>query len=180
MDDDEKAIAAFVAEVRAGLRRDHPEIFERREEAAPSEAEIVRDDDGLSDSEEEHLHGRCHLIAVALHEATGLPLGAFLDETWVETNDGGVEMVVLVHAFVVDGEDAIDIRGRIPMEDVLDEFDFNEPWLVNPTVSDLLVIGEGRKNVGKRNPRWLEAKQHADALADRLGLYDKVSKPRPR
>lgn len=130
----------------------------------------------LTESEEEHLHGRCHLLAVALHEATGLPLGAYLDEAWVDTADGGVEMTVLVHAFVVDGTDAIDIRGRVPLDEVLDEFDFNGPWLVTPSPSDLFVLGEGRRNVSRKNPRFREAATHAEAIIERLNL--RTSAPR--
>ena len=167
-DDFDRALAEFVADFKAR----HPHHYDGSLRASPGSAGSLQEagTSGLSRDEEEFLHGKCHLLAVALNELTGLPLGAYLDEAWVETPDGHVEMVVLVHAFVVDGDEAIDIRGRVPLEDVLEEFDFSEPWFVNPSVPDLVSLGEGRKKIGKNNPRYVEALRHAEALAERLQL----------
>ncbi len=170
LDPDEQAVTGFVSEFRAR----HPELYnssDRSEKATVGASSDVDDQWGLDGEQTEFLHGKCHLLAVALHELTGLPMGAYLDEALVEKNGEDVEMVVLLHAFVVDGDDAIDMRGRVPIEDVLTgEFDFNDPWFVNPTSADLFSLGEGRKDVSRRNPRYVEALRHAEALVERLQL----------
>ncbi len=113
--------------------------------------------------EEEFLHGKCHLLAVALHELTGYPIGAYLD-TDIET-----ERTVLVHAFVVDGEDGIDVRGRMPIDDIIEEeFDTFEPEFVTLTREDVLLLGHGRRTISQKNPDLVTARQMAVALIERM------------
>ncbi|MCV9964196.1 hypothetical protein OIU34_20130 [Pararhizobium sp. BT-229] len=126
---------------------------------------MVTGDDGVerTDDEELMLHGRCHLFAVALSELTGLPIGAYLD-TDIET-----ERTVLVHAFVVDGDIGIDIRGRVPLDDIIEgEFDTFEPELVMISREDVLLLGHGRGTISQRNPELLVAKRLAASLVERL------------
>lgn len=166
LDPDEVAIREFVARFRA----DNPDLYDKPSETDPAAAKS-REEGRLNGEEEEFLHGKCHLLAVALHELTGLPMGAYLDEATVERNGEDLELIVLVHAFVVDGDEAIDIRGRVPLEEVVDdEFEFFEPWFVNPTAEDLFSLGEGRRKVSRKNPRYLEALKHAERLVERLQL----------
>lgn len=122
-------------------------------------------DEERSELEEEFLHGKCHLLAVALHELTGLPIGAYLD-TCIET-----ERTVLVHAFVVDGETGIDIRGRLNVDDILeDEFDTFEPEFVMLSREDVLLLGHGRRAVSQKNPDLLVAKRLAASVVERLDV----------
>nr|WP_250807795.1 hypothetical protein [Neorhizobium tomejilense] len=124
----------------------------------------------LTDEELEYLHGKCHLLAIALHDITGFPMRAYLDTAWVEKGDEEIEMVVLVHAFVVDGEEAIDVRGRVPLDDVLgDYFEIaTEEWIVEPTEEDLFKLGEGRHRVSKNGERYLAAYRMAESLVEKL------------
>jgi hypothetical protein len=120
-------------------------------------------DEEISELEEEFLHGKCHLLAVALHELTGLPIGAYLD-TDIET-----ERTVLVHAFVVDGDDGIDIRGRLPINAIIeDEFDTFDPEFVMLSREDVLLLGHGRRTISQRNPDLLLAKRFAASLIERI------------
>lgn len=109
------------------------------------------------------LHGGCHLFAVALSELTGQPIGAYLD-TDIET-----ERTVLVHAFVVDGDDGIDVRGRIPIDDIIeDEFETFEPEFVMLSREDVLLLGHGRRTISQKNADLVTARQLAASLVDRL------------
>ena len=113
--------------------------------------------------EGEFLHGKCHLLAVALHELTGYPIGAYLD-TDIET-----ERTVLVHAFVLDADDGIDIRGRMPSDDIIeDEFDKFEPEFVVLSREDVLLLGHGRRTISQKNVDLVTARQLAASLIDRL------------
>lgn len=112
------------------------------------------------------LHGECHLFAIALQRLTGLPIAAYLD------TDDEVEGVVLVHAFLLDGDDAIDVRGSIPLDEVIEEFDANDPWLIEGMpMEELLAIGEGGA-IDETGERWSNALKHAYEVAVRLGLLD--------
>jgi hypothetical protein len=118
----------------------------------------------LSDEEAGFLHGNCHLFAVALHRLTGLPLRAILDvDMWTE-------QTVLAHAFVVDGEQAIDIRGRIEMTDVGDEFETNDPWETDISEQDLLLLGNGNEDLNIDDDAFLTACSLAQAMASELNL----------
>lgn len=126
-------------------------------------------DEERSEQEEEFLHGKCHLLALALQELTGLPIGAYLD-TDIET-----ERSVLVHAFVVDGDDGIDIRGRLPIDDIIeDEFDTFEPEFVILSREDVLLLGHGRRTISQKNLDLLVARGLAASLVERI---DTVSAP---
>ncbi len=118
-----------------------------------------------TDFEETLLHGACHLLAVALHDITGLPLGAYMEY------DFDIDGMALVHAFVIDGEHAIDVRGRFPTSEILeDEFTAFEPDFVLLTREQLCRLGEGRKTISKRNPRYVAALEVANDLLLRLEL----------
>lgn len=108
---------------------------------------------GLIDEErlERWLHGRCALFAVALHRATGLPIWAWIDE------DPEIDGPVLVHAFVIDGERAVDASGVRDPDVFLGEYETWDPSLVEMTEAQVLAIGEGPD---------LDAAMFAEATAD--------------
>lgn len=121
------------------------------------------DEPERTEEEELMLHGRCHLFAVAMSDLTGYPIGAYLD-TDIDT-DG----TVLVHAFVVDGEDGIDIRGRMPIADIIeDEFDTFQPEFTMMSREDVLLLGHGRRSISDRNRELITARKLAAALVERM------------
>jgi hypothetical protein len=116
-----------------------------------------------TDEEELMLHGRCHLFAVAMNELTGYPIGAYLD-TDIET-----ERTVLVHAFVVDGDYGIDIRGRTPIDDIINgEFDTFNPEFVLLSRENVLLLGHGRRTISQKNPELVTARKLALTLIERI------------
>jgi hypothetical protein len=118
----------------------------------------------LSDEDARFLHGNCHLFAVAMHHLTGLPLRAVLDvDMWTE-------QTVLVHAFVVDGEQAIDIRGRIDLADIAEEFETNDPWETDISEQDLLLLGNGNPNLSTDESAFVLAWSFAEAMAMEMRL----------
>lgn len=117
----------------------------------------------LTDDEGIMLHGHCHFFALAMHELTGYPLAAYVEY------DMDIDRYALVHAFVVDGEDAIDVRGRMPAADIIkDEFDFWEPELITPTREVLLMYGFGRKSVSPNNKDFKRAMRVAEDVLSQL------------
>lgn len=82
------------------------------------------------------LHGRCALFAAALHRVTGLPIRAWLQD------DQDLGVPVLVHAFVVRGEDAVDASGARDPFGLLADYEHWEPFLVDMTEAEVLAIGE--------------------------------------
>lgn len=112
---------------------------------APSQSPI--DEERL----ERWLHGRCALFAVALHRATGLPIKAWIDE------DPEIDEPVLVHAFVMDGDKAVDAFGVRDPDDLLGEYETWDPSLVEMTEAQVLAIGEGPD---------LDAAMFAEATSD--------------
>lgn len=56
--------------------------------------ELEHDADVLRSKHPEYETGLCHVLAIALHEKTGLPLGAIIDY------DPNIKSIALVHAFV--------------------------------------------------------------------------------
>jgi hypothetical protein len=117
----------------------------------------------LSEEEEVYLHGRCHLFAIALARLTGFELQAYLDV------DDEVDRPVLCHAFVRDGDDILDVRGRLPFSDVLDEFDSNDPWLVDITEDELMLLGTGRRAFNENGRHFKKALAIAQGIVDRMG-----------
>lgn len=114
-------------------------------EAAATPSEI--DEERL----ERWLHGRCALFAVALHRTTGLPIRAWIDE------DPEIDVPVLVHAFVMDGDRAVDASGSRDPDDLLGDYETWDPTLVDMTEAAVLAIGEGTD---------IDAKMFAEAMAD--------------
>ena len=112
------------------------------------------------------LHAECDLFAVALHRLTGLTIAAYVDE------DFQVEGTVLVHAFVT--EDAartgIDVRGRLPVVKMLEEFERNDPELVVLSVAEVLKLGRGRRRFSQRQPLYRAALAEALIVCERLNL----------
>lgn len=115
-----------------------------------------------NDDEELMLHGHCHLFAAAMHELTGLPLAAWLD------TDFETEATVLVHACVLDGDHGIDVRGRMPLDDMLDEFDTFDPELVSLPLEVLMRLGHGTSSVPDGDPEMALAKTLAAEVLERL------------
>jgi len=118
----------------------------------------------LDEADEAFLHGECHLLTVALHRLSGLPLHAYLD------TDMEVEGPVLAHAFVVDEEGhAVDIRGRTPLDHALDGFDTMEPWLAEITVEELMGLAEADDaDTVLQGDRYRSAEEAAGRVLDNL------------
>lgn len=75
----------------------------------------------------EYKHGRCELFAIALHKMFGYPIRFYIDPEDLE-----MSMPVLIHACnVLDNNTLIDIDGKTNVENILDEFDYNELDIVN-------------------------------------------------
>lgn len=91
----------------------------------------------LTDEEDYYLHGLCHLLTIALHRRTGLPPYATLDR------DDWTEETVLVHAYVRDGEDGIDVRGRFDLDTIVDTFPTSRPFEVKISEQELILLGGG-------------------------------------
>lgn len=106
----------------------------------------MRDISDLSEDEELMLHGHCHLFAIAMHELTGFPIAAYLD------TDLESEATVLVHAFVIKDGSSIDVRGAFKEDEILDEFDTFDPYLVHISREDLLELGHGRRTLSAGDP----------------------------
>jgi len=126
---------------------------------------------GREDLKQLMLHGRCHLFAAALHELTGKPLGAWLD-TDLET-----EATVLVHACVLDGDFGIDVRGRMPLDDMLDEFDTFDPELAALSLEELMLLGHGTATVPEDDPEMTAARALAAETLDLLNATPLSSAP---
>lgn len=114
------------------------------------------------------LHGRCALFAAALHRVTGLPIRAWLQD------DPDLGVPVLVHAFVVYGDEAVDASGVRDPFGLLAEYEHWEPFLVDMTEAEVLAIGE---------PPAIEPAMLALAIADAsivaAGLPPPASAPAP-
>lgn len=107
------------------------------------------------------LYGACDLFAVALHRLTGLPLAAYIEF------DEEMQATVLIHAFVRDGDTAIDAAGRSDVDDVAADYPCTDPELVALTETELLSLGGGdRRSPGER----AKAEADAAALATHLAL----------
>jgi hypothetical protein len=125
----------------------------------------------LNRDEEEHLHGKCHLFAIALHRLTGLPLAAMLDvDMWSERT-------VLVHAYVMNGDQAIDVRGRFPIDTIDQDFEVNDHWDVTGiSEEDLMLLGSRRRKVNESGPGYRKAMFLAEGVADACGLLQRHPK----
>lgn len=119
----------------------------------------------LTDDEEGFLHGRCHLLAIVLHRATGLPLHATLDiDEWTERT-------VLVHAYIKDGDEGIDIRGRFSLDTIEDDFPVNQPFETEISEADLMHLGTGKRIAINENGKFYKkALSCADNIVSELGL----------
>lgn len=124
------------------------------------ERELTRD-------EEEHLHGKCHLFAIALHRLTGLPLAATLDvDMWTERT-------VLVHAYVMDGDQGIDVRGRFAVDTIDGDFEVNDHWdVVNISEENLMLLGSRRRKVNESGAGYRKAMLLAEGVAASCGRLD--------
>jgi hypothetical protein len=125
----------------------------------------------LSRDEEEHLHGKCHLFAIALHRLTGLPLAATLDvDMWTERT-------VLVHAYVMNGDQAIDVRGRFAIDTIEQDFEVNDHWdVVGISEEDLMLLGSRRRKVNESGPGYRKAMFLAEGVADACELLQRHPK----
>jgi hypothetical protein len=126
----------------------------------------------LNRDEEEHLHGKCHLFAIALHRLTGLPLAATLDiDMWSERT-------VLVHAYVMDGDQVIDVRGRFETDTIEQDFEVNDHWeALGISEEDLMLLGSRRRKVNENGPAFRKAMFLAEGVADAHGLLQRYPKP---
>jgi hypothetical protein len=111
-----------------------------------------------------------------MHELTGLRLAAYFDV------DDDVEGAVLAHPFVIDGDHAVDIRGRVPLQSVFaGEFDTLDHWYGETTREELLKLGEGGIGTAA-DDRWHHAASVlAKRMDDDLGLarrQEPIQRPR--
>jgi hypothetical protein len=81
---------------------------------------------------EDYLHGSCHIFVLALNMEYGHPIQLVMDANDLET---GRE--VLIHAYCVSGNRAIDARGFYDKKYVLKSFDYNEPYHKDVTEQEL-------------------------------------------
>lgn len=137
--------------------------------SAQSHDEMV---DAIVMEYEQYLHGECHLLAIALHQRTGLPLGAYLD-TDLESGN-----VFLLHAFVMDGEHIIDLKGRRSHENMLEDFDSFDPDLCRMGVDEVLKLGQGRIRVPAARLR--EANPAVDRVMALLKCQHALDSTAPR
>ena len=94
--------------------------------------EIVREN-------EDFLHRRCHIFAIALHHLTELPLAGVLDFDVERTATS------LIHAFVIVNDELIlDISGVRSYESMLKDFMCWDPEFSFFKEKELLVWGEGK------------------------------------
>lgn len=84
---------------------------------------------------EDYLHGQCHVFALALHLEFGFPMVYSIDEYDLER-----ECEVLIHAFCLHGHYAVDVRGYMHSDDILDDFDYNSPYNTEVSVEDLPIF----------------------------------------
>lgn len=113
-------------------------------------------------SADDLLHGHCHLLAVALHRFSRLPIMAYVEPDF-ETE----EATVLIHAFVADGDEVIDARGRSSLKDVLDGFDYWAEDLVEMTEAEVLEIGGAISGEGlDLDPGFMQALVLAETLLE--------------
>jgi hypothetical protein len=119
----------------------------------------------LTRDELEHLHGKCHLVAIALHRLTGLPLSATLDvDMWTERT-------VLVHAYVKNGDLGVDVRGQFDIETISDEFEVNDHWdVMDIPEEDLMLLGSRRRAIKENSPSYRKALALAENIVEQLGL----------
>lgn len=81
-----------------------------------------------------YLHGKCHLFALALHEATGLKIGLFVDEERFEGVAG------LEHAFCyIDDEYIVDAQGIRSKDEAFNQY-CSETWEFSEYQDDGTII----------------------------------------
>lgn len=123
---------------------------------------------GIAEIDEDRLdrwlHGRCALFAAALHRITGLPIHA-----WIQDDDD-LGTPVLVHAFVMLGESAVDASGGRDPTELLAEYEHWEPVLVDMTEAEVLAIGE---------PPDLDPAMMAQAMVDASIVAEGLAPLRP-
>lgn len=85
----------------------------------------------------DYLHGRCHLFALAIQKVFGYDIEFAIDECDLE-----LETEVLIHAYCVKEGKAVDVEGIWDKEDVLADFDYNEPYERIVTVKEVSEMME--------------------------------------
>lgn len=75
---------------------------------------------------EQYLHGDCHIFAMALHLEFGYQIQLAIDKFDLDT-----ESEVLIHAYCVHQEKAIHASGKVDLEKILDDYDYNDEYFVN-------------------------------------------------
>lgn len=103
--------------------------------------EQKRLEDAGETHEPDYLHGHCHILALALQQASGRSLAGAIQF------DTDIDQWALVHAWVKwDDDKVLDANGVQDSRDVVAEYiDPSEVEFVDFTRSDLLRLGEGRR-----------------------------------
>ena len=111
--------------------------------------------------------GDCPVFAIALHKLSGLPLMGIVDY------DEDIDDWALVHAYVKQGENAIDASGLTTVEDILAEYpNSGEAEEVEFTIPDLIKIGYGNQH---NCPSLTEVIPIAKQLLTNLKLLNEAS-----
>lgn len=84
---------------------------------------------------EKYLHGECHIFALALHLEFGYPIQLAIDAFDLE-----IESERLIHAYCIKDDKAVDVRGLVNIGEILDDFDYNEPYHMNVNKEGLLKL----------------------------------------
>jgi len=89
-----------------------------------SRSRLVTKLERIADKHPDFLYGRCVTFAIALRKLTGLPLYGLLgiDE------DTGKE--VLIHAYVKDGEERVDVKGPRSLDEIISDF-LDDPAIID-------------------------------------------------
>lgn len=114
-----------------------------------------------TDEEEYYTGEACAYFALALHGLFGYPIRILVDEGML-AEWGGEELPYVVHVYVTDSGDAVDIRGRRTEADMRSDF-FD---LVEPSVYDLSSAELEREWMGDDLPLHAPSESEvADAKA---------------
>lgn len=119
----------------------------------------------LTNFELPYLYGRSHHLAIALHRITGLPLFATFDV------DDWTQQYSFIHAYVKDGEEGIDIRGRFPIATIKNYYPLNNPFEAEIDEEYLMFLGSGKTTALLENGKvYAAALVFAEQVVDELGI----------
>jgi len=114
------------------------------------------------------MRGACPYFAIALHELTGFPLAILIDRDAPWESFGAEQIYPLIaHIFVLTPEDqALDVKGVRPVEDVVAEFhDLESPAVEQISIKALRSLMGNFRPLCRYNAKEIaEAKRLARKL----------------